>query len=117
MLMRRRKYLSRYLRSPCTPAAPDPAMVLVLQVILSHELSLLTSYELSLITSTTTINRVIIFVVLLLNIFQMFSKYFLDYGNHIPRPPGGEAAHDEEAVTQNHVAVLQFLLVRPHLHN
>ena len=93
-------------------------MVLVLQVILSHELSLLTSYELSLITSTTTINKVIIFVVLLLNIFQMFSKYFLDYGiNHIPRPPGGEAAHDEEAVTQNHVAVLQLLLVRPHLHN
>ena len=30
-------------------------------------------------------------------------------------PPGGEAADNQQPVTQNHVALLQLLLVSPHL--
>ena len=30
-------------------------------------------------------------------------------------PPGGQTAHDQQAVTEDHVALLQLLLVSPHL--
>ena len=31
-------------------------------------------------------------------------------------PPGGQTTHDQQAVTEDHVALLQLLLVSPHLH-